>query len=863
MMGFSFARSLGFTSALVRPPQSGGGGSDAPTPLPPPNYVFGASSLSTVAYGDTATLYSPVGSRLNETADVYHPPMPAGTRVIFHNFGLKSDTIVEGAGRELLPGNSNKIDFSSLFTGPNGSGTRIPLSFGSEIGVVMANGGFAFSDPIPHAFPGGFIRTSITTPSGGKRPGGWNAQTGRGEVRGVRGAPNMALATSGSVANGTPDSNRGYQPIGILVPGASVPVSLIQLADSIYRQDDIVPSPRGALGAVARGLDDEAGGGTFGLGNFGHAGASMIDFMDITPGSLKFSLRYALLSYIKDTFNDGRWPFSAIWSQGLRNDFSGIATPTTADEALPLLKARAQSWWNFLNTIFPGVPIIQSTISARVTDDATTGYTTLTGQWPRQYTAGPALEMFNDWLMTKPAPLFLAVDFRPQQQEMKDTQYGIAPVWKRTPLTMAGGATLAAPLVAGTLYQTINVNAPVPPEVGTYAIFEPATNIERRGTIYTVVDNGGGSYTVGFGSGFTPTKAHPAGSVMMTAPTSDGTHPGGYVMRLWAGAVVAVKHKVKALVDMTGVVIPVPTPDPEIVVSSGPGYAGSEYTVTNGDVGNWQANGSDIAGQTSAKLLMTTALEGSVIRWRRNDGKASNTVQMRRPQDIAGLVALFDIRQGLSVTASAVSAWQSQVGGVVGTQAVGSRQPVFGETAFAGAPGLNFVSQQAFEGVAINTGPEARTYIGGLIFAASFGVSFLEASANNNYLLRRIASRVLQIVRKNIAVVANSTVAIAENVPIIFVAAHGDGGWGMRSNGVDIGSGALANPGFTSGGTQTISALSGGMNGVITSQAIYDARLSGDNIAFVEGWIAHTLGKVDLLGEAHPFKSAASMRVTS
>lgn len=863
MMGFSFSRTLGLSVRIPAPIPLPGDGDNGPVPLPPPAYVFGATSFSTIANGDTATLYAPVGSRLNDTNDAYHPPVPAGGRIVFINFGLKSDAIVAGVGRELLPGNRNKIDFCSLFTGANGTGTRIPLSFGGEIGVVMEDGGFAISDPIQQAFPGGFVRTSITTPSGGKRPGGWNAQTGRGEVRGVRAAPNMALATSGSVANGTADTNRGFKPIGVLSPGASVPVSVLQLADSIYIQDDIIPTPRGALGAVARGFDDEAGGGIFGLGNFGHSGASMIDFMDITPGSLKFSLRYALLSYIKDTLNDGRWPFSAIWSQGLRNDFSGIATPTTADEALPLLKARAQSWWNFLNTIFPGVPIIQSTISARVTDDATTGYTTLTGQWPRQYTAGPALETFNDWLMTKPAPLFLAVDFRPQQQEMKDTQYGIAPVWKRTPLTMAGGATLAAPLVAGTLYQTINVNAPVPPEVGTYAIFEPATNIERRGTIYTVVDNGGGSYTVGFGSGFTPTKAHPAGSIMMTAPTSDGTHPGGYVMRQWAGAVVAVKHKIKALVDMTGVVIPVPTPDPEIVVSSGPGYAGSEYTVTNGGVGNWQANGADISGQTSAKLLMTTALEGSVIRWRRNDGKASNTVQMRRPQDIAGLVALLDIRQGLSVAATAVSAWQSQVGDVIGTQVVGSRQPVLDGSAFAGAPGLTFASGQHLEGIKLNTGPEARTYVAGIIFASTFGTSFFEGVSGSNYILRRITSKVVQIVRKNISVAASSTLPIAENVPTILTMSHGDGSWAIRANGADYGIGALANPAFTSGGTQKISDVSGGMSGVITSQVIYDARLSAENIAFVEAWIAHTLGKADLLVEGHPFKSAASMRVSS
>jgi hypothetical protein len=523
-----------------------------PTPLPPPALVFGASRLRTYASGSSTVNYAPPAAQLNEIADIWHAFIPAGSYIVYSNCPLTSDGIPVGAGRELMPGNSNTLDYCVLFTGPSGTGTRIPVPFNGNQSAVMPDGGFAIAGPTPEDFPGGYIRTSITTPSGGKRPGGWNANTSLGEVRGIRGSAGLPAGyNGGSVASGTPTTSRGFQPIAVLVPGTSLAASLALFGDSITQQDDAIQlaSLRGMLGGIVRGLDDDGGVGRMGVGNFGHHGASMIDFMDVALGNLKFGQRYALLKYIKDNLNGGRWPMTAIWSQGLRNDFSGISSPTTAEEALPLLKERAQSWWDFLNLTFPGVPIIQSTVTARVSADTTTGYTTVEAQEPRQYTAGPALEWFNDWLMTKPAPIYETVDFRPMQQEMKQTSYGISPVWKRTEFTVAGGGTLVSALTAGVAITTLTVAAPVAPRKGTYGVLEPGTeNFELRGTISNVAENGDGTYVITFLTSTTPTKNHAAGAVFKTAHTPDGTHLGHDMHTKTTGPVIAAKARITALV---------------------------------------------------------------------------------------------------------------------------------------------------------------------------------------------------------------------------------------------------------------------------------------------------------------------------
>lgn len=504
--------------------------------------VFASAQFRT--YGQSA-LFAPASGRLTEIMDLYVPAQPAGARVAFSNFSLESTTLAAGSPREVLPGNINTIDFAVFFTGANGTGTRQPLSFGGQVGAVMADGGFAVSDALPQAFAGGWLRVSITTPTGGSRMQGQNPSTVlAGESRRQYTGPQPALADGGAISGGsTITANTGYYPTAILAPKAAGSKSILLIGDSITQQDDqaIFMDARGMLGGIVRGLDSETG-GRIGVGNFGHHGAQMIDFMDVTAGSRKFSQRFAILSYIKDTINGGRWPFDAIWSQGLRNDFSGMTVIDPTD-ALAQFNARADGWWTWLAATFPAVPIIQSTVSARVTADTTTGYTTLEGQNPRTLNMGPALISFNDRIMTKPAPLSLAVDLRAQMEEVR---VGIGPVVKRTDFTLAGGGTLVNAIAIGGSYAGVQISASVAPQIGTYLVLEPGTaNFEQRAVITSVVPNGGNLYTISVGS--TAGKAHAAGAAMATANTSDGTHPSPVIQQAWATPVIGAKSAISAL----------------------------------------------------------------------------------------------------------------------------------------------------------------------------------------------------------------------------------------------------------------------------------------------------------------------------
>ncbi|WP_288413483.1 hypothetical protein [uncultured Sphingomonas sp.] len=510
--------------------------------------VFGVSPYRTVGNSSTTVAYAPASGYVNDVADNFLTAQPEGWRTLFLNFGFNSVVSAGPTAREVLPGNANVIDYAVTFTAASGGGTRAQATFGGQTSVAIPDGGFALTDPRP-AFPGGFERVSITTPAGGKRATGWTASTPFGEYRRRNSAAGVPAAASGGMIGGSaPDAARGWKPHATMRPHAGTP-SILLLGDSITQQNDFLPTTAMILGGIAKGLADPSNGGPFGVGNFGHHGASMEDFMDVTPGSLRFSQRYAVLAAIRD-MNGGRWPMTHIWSQGLRNDFSGIASPTTPEEAFALLKARADAWWAFLATTFPTIPIIQSTVTARVTNGASTNYASLEGQEPRPYTAGIALQWLNDYIMSRPAPLALAVDLRPAQQELRPTtgsQYDGAPVWKRTAFTRAGGGTLVNALAAGTGVTQVTISAATAPIPGTILIFEPGTaSMEMRGAIQSVSSNGT-THTVTLTASMSPTYAHAAGSAVASSPTSDGTHPEPAVHDEMAAIVAAVKPQIAAV----------------------------------------------------------------------------------------------------------------------------------------------------------------------------------------------------------------------------------------------------------------------------------------------------------------------------
>lgn len=526
------------------------GGLQAGTPAGPA-WAFGASSFRT-AGADLYRMQASDANRLTELSDLYLPPQPAGWRVVFTNFGLDPNNRPAGTAREQKPGNTNALDYVVAFTAVNGGGTRVVLTFGGAGSTVMADGGFAITDAVPTAWPGGFLRTSISTAMGAARPRGFTSMGQLGEVRRHLAAPNATYAAGGSITSVglTANTTNGYSPVAVLVPWSRQP-SVLELGDSITQQDDLpqLASARGVVGGITRGLDDDGPTGRFGVGNFGHHGAQMADFMDLSDG--RFGLRYKLLSYIRNTLNGGQvWPFSAIWSQGLRNDYSamGYASTDTIASVTADMQSRATAWWGFLSQTFPGVPIIQSTITPRTVDN-TLARTTLASQTGNGLGSSQPLQAVNDWIMTRPMPLALAVDLRGAYQAPDDGT-GI-PKWKLTPMAAAGGGTLTTALAVGNDISNtgVRITTNVSPVTGNYLVFEPgAANMEVGPQVGTsIVNNNDGTYTVKAPSFYSIKKAHAVGTVVSTTNSSDGTHPGSGAQQAAAVPVIAAKPALTSL----------------------------------------------------------------------------------------------------------------------------------------------------------------------------------------------------------------------------------------------------------------------------------------------------------------------------
>lgn len=125
---------------------------------------------------------------------------------------------------------------------------------------------------------------------------------------------------------------------------------------------------------------------------------------------------------------------------------------------------------------------------------------------------------------------------------------------------------------------------------------------------------------------------------------------------------------------------PTPTPTSTIAVTSGSGYAGSTYTVTDGGTGNWQDDQStaedgtgwtDIAGATSSTYVRTLVGEGRPLRWRKSDGTFSNVIHMWMPNDLgatfitASGASWFDAKRTdlMTIESGAIASMPDRFGG--------------------------------------------------------------------------------------------------------------------------------------------------------------------------------------------------------
>jgi hypothetical protein len=285
--------------------------------------------------------------------------------------------------------------------------------------------------------------------------------------------------------------------------GRSVPLGF---GDSIVHAADDTDA-RGNSGYLPRSFDDPAG-GRMSYGDVSVGGGSWRGTNDAALNGGKFGRRAAMLNAIA-VLNGGAWPFTHIVSQMGVNDASSVVS-----EADPFLswQSRFVAGWKMLQELFPGVPIVQTTLTPR--NQTTAGYF-----WSDRdkvvwnvATDGPGVgaprQRINNWLASRPAPLHAVIDVRAAFYDMAGDRY----------LVPQGRGVLAAAAAAG----ATSVTTDVAPTIGEYFVVE-AGGVGAENA-YPITDvTGAGPYTVTLGSALA--YAHAAGSAWALAATRDGTHP--------------------------------------------------------------------------------------------------------------------------------------------------------------------------------------------------------------------------------------------------------------------------------------------------------------------------------------------------
>ena len=162
-------------------------------------------------------------------------------------------------------------------------------------------------------------------------------------------------------------------------------------------------------------------------------------------------------------------------------------------------------------------------------------------------------------------------------------------------------------------------------------------------------------------------------------------------------------------------------PDP-VISFTGSGYAGSVYAVTNGGTGKWQRGPAGVwsdIGATTASWAMTPLREGDPIRWLRDDGVASNTIEMLMPGDL-GLVD-FDARVGKTTASGLVTQWVDRATGIIATQPTAARQPTDSGDYITNAvgTGITLAAQAIPYQISTSGGSAPTLQIGGSSYTAS------------------------------------------------------------------------------------------------------------------------------------------------
>jgi hypothetical protein len=426
-------------------------------------------------------------------------------RFLYANFYVVPDGTVRP---ERTPGNENSIDFATVFV----NGNAYALTFNGETHTVLRDGAFVWSDPLRDqagnlvelpANSNYLIRTSRSAPAGGGLvvgSGNFGVQPrlthqSLGEGVEYTAAAQYSKRVAGTVAA----YSEGSMPVGpsiAIAKGWDGSAVYLLVGDSIgVGQGDYDFGPRGVVGYLERGLDDDLHSKRRNFATMTISGTKPDDQASGAPG--EYQLRLLALRSIPNR------PFNVILSE------MGQNSPTIAGTSLAAFQEVESRWWAFWHDACPDCAIFQTTFPPHAGAAHNSKWTAATAE-TTDYPNGMRWQA-GRWFRTGPLPTYLKVlDVTPAFSDVSRPG-----VWK----TPSWSGTIAAAVSAGDL--RVQVNSASAPTTGDSIVIGPGSpTVDARNIVYVTGD---GAWTVSVNAGFS--NSHAIGESTALAYTVDGTHP--------------------------------------------------------------------------------------------------------------------------------------------------------------------------------------------------------------------------------------------------------------------------------------------------------------------------------------------------
>jgi len=395
------------------------------------------------------------------------------------------------------------------------------LKFSTATEVTLTPKQVIWSDPIDASLlisaTNPTMRCFSELPLTGKRPG---RRTNDNVVTRVYATATKSVATAAMVdGSAMPNGNSGYPNSYAFNVVAMACDNRSGIKTTLITGDSIAAGNDNTFGnSWITDAFNHATGGYISYCNFAIHGTKPSN----QSTALEYGTRLDIISQLK-TINGGVLPFDSIISQMGVNDASGTNGPS--------LQAKMQTWLDFVNGEWSGVPLVQTTYTPRTTNNSTYVQTDESIMLASTLTPSDADRWFvADWIKTTPSPLSGFIDVREAWTGAVD-----GTIWRVIPYS----STLNTSAAIGQNY----VDVLSPPLVGYVPVFDAgnASLVETTQIPITeVIDQGGGVWRVSLGKNLT--KAHAAGSTIKATMSVDALHPEeGYASDYARDVVIANK----------------------------------------------------------------------------------------------------------------------------------------------------------------------------------------------------------------------------------------------------------------------------------------------------------------------------------